>query len=366
LFQWIMHIDMDAFFASVEQYRNHPELVGQPVCVGHDPKKGTGRGVVRAASYEARAKGIHSGMPVSKAYRLCPEAVFVSGSFENYTIASDEFMEILREFADGGRVRRASIDEAYIDVSEGVQLYDSPRELALEMQEEIRVRTSLPCSIGIAPNMSVAKIATGMNKPKGVTLVGPNHIDVEKFLEPLSVDAVNGVGRKTSERLQKHGIEALGQIQKMTIPELWPAMGRGSVWLHQRARGIDERPIIDNGPRVRKSISKDRTFMDDVEPENITYLHDALKKMCTRIGDKLQKKALRFKTVTVKIRYEDYSTIQRSRSIPVESDETSLLEKVAIEVFEQKRNHNKSVRLVGVKVSQLSEASEQMCLTEFL
>ncbi|MGY5859724.1 MAG: DNA polymerase IV [Candidatus Thorarchaeota archaeon] len=366
MFRWIMHIDMDAFFASVEQYRNHPELVGQPVCVGHDPKKGTGRGVVRAASYEARSKGIHSGMPVSTAYRLCPEAVFVSGSFENYTIASDEFMEILREFADDGRVRRASIDEAYIEVTEGAQLYESPRELALELQEEIRVRTSLPCSIGIAPNMSVAKIATGMNKPRGVTLVGPNPIDVEKFLEPLPVDALNGVGKKTTERLQKHGIETLGQIQRMTIAELWPAMRRGSVWLHQRARGFDERPILDNGPRIRKSISKDRTFMEDVEPENTPYLHDALKKMCTRIGDKLQKKDLRFKTVTVKIRYEDYSTIQRSRSIPVESDETSLLEKVAIEVFEQKRNHNKSVRLVGVKVSQLSEVSEQMCLTEFL
>jgi len=361
-----MHIDMDAFFASVEQYRNHPELVGLPVCVGHDPKKGTGRGVVRAASYEARAKGIHSGMPVSQAYRLCPEAAFVNGSFENYIIASDEFMEILREFADGGKVRRASIDEAYIDVSEGSQLYNSPKEMALELQEEIRLRTFLPCSIGIAPNMSVAKIATGMNKPRGVTIVGPDSEDVAKFLEPLSVDALNGVGRKTTERLQKYGIETLGQIQRMTIPEIWPAMGRGSVWLYRRARGFDERPITDNGPRIRKSISKDRTFMEDVEPEEVDYLHNALKKMCKRIGDKLLNKSLRFRTVTVKIRYSDYSTIQRSRSVPVESDETSLLEKVAIELFEQKRDHNKSLRLIGVKVSQLTEVSEQLCLTEFL
>jgi len=366
LFRWIMHIDMDAFFASVEQYRNHPELVGLPVCVGHDPKKGTGRGVVRAASYEARAKGIHSGMPVSQAYRLCPEAAFVNGSFENYIIASDEFMEILREFADGGKVRRASIDEAYIDVSEGSQLYNSPKEMALELQEEIRLRTFLPCSIGIAPNMSVAKIATGMNKPRGVTIVGPDSEDVAKFLEPLSVDALNGVGRKTTERLQKYGIETLGQIQRMTIPEIWPAMGRGSVWLYRRARGFDERPITDNGLRIRKSISKDRTFMEDVEPEEVDYLHNALKKMCKRIGDKLLNKSLRFRTVTVKIRYSDYSTIQRSRSVPVESDETSLLEKVAIELFEQKRDHNKSLRLIGVKVSQLTEVSEQLCLTEFL
>jgi DNA polymerase IV (DinB-like DNA polymerase) len=361
-----MLIDMDAFFASVEQYRNHPELVGQPVCVGHDPKKGTGRGVVRAASYEARAKGIHSGMPVSQAYRLCPEAVFVNGTFESYTAASDEFMEILREFADGGRVRRASIDEAYIEISENVQLYNSPYELAYELQEEIRLRTKLPCSIGIAPNMSVAKIAAGVNKPRGITVVGPDSVDVEKFLEPLPVDSLNGVGKKTSERLLKFGIATLGQIQRMTIPDLWPVMGRSSVWLHRRALGLDDRPILDNGPRVRKSISKDRTFMEDIEPENTPYLHEAIINMCTRIGGKLKKKSLRFKTVTVKIRYNDYSTIQRSKSIPVSSDEPSLLERVAIEVFDQKRDQNKPIRLVGVKVSQLKEVSEQMYLTEFL
>ena len=146
---------MDAFYASVEQYRNHPELIGKPVCVGHDPKGGKGRGVVRAASYEARAKGIHAGMPVSQAFRLCPDAAFVNGSFESYLLASDEFMEILREYADGGRVRRASIDEAYIEVTGGVKNYESPVKFAQELQEEIRIRISLPCSIGIAPNMSV-------------------------------------------------------------------------------------------------------------------------------------------------------------------------------------------------------------------
>ena len=154
-----MHIDMDAFFASVEQYRNHPELEDQPVCVGHDPKKGQGRGVVRAASYEARAKGIRSGMPVSQAYRLCPEAVFVTGEFSNYGEASDEFMEILAEYGDEGRVRRASIDEAYIETTFRVIDYNHPRDLAAEIQSAVKQETKLPCSIGIAPNMSVAKVA---------------------------------------------------------------------------------------------------------------------------------------------------------------------------------------------------------------
>lgn len=364
--RWIMHIDMDAFFASVEQYRNHPELNGRPVCVGHDPKGGKGRGVVRTASYEARAKGIHSGMPVSQAFRLCPEAAFVEGSFESYLVASDELMQVLREFADGGRIRRASIDEAYIEVTEACQLYEDPRELAREIQETIRLRTLLPCSIGIAPNMSVAKIATGMNKPLGVTLVGPDPADVRSFLAPLPVHALNGVGKKTADWLHRFGIDTLGKIQSMTLPELWPAMGRGSVWLLNRSLGIDERPLIDNGARVRQSISKDRTFTDDIEPEAIDYLHDTLRKMCSRIGEKIKEKALRFRTVTVKIRYDDFSTVQRSKSIPVETDDVRLLEKLAIEIFDQKRDPIRPIRLVGVKASGLSDAPEQSCLTEFI
>jgi DNA polymerase IV (DinB-like DNA polymerase) len=366
MFRWIMHIDMDAFFASVEQYRNHPELIGRPVCVGHDPKGGKGRGVVRAASYEARAKGIHAGMPVSQAFRLCPEAAFVGGSFESYLKASDEIMEVLRSFADGGRLRRASIDEAYIEVTEACQSYSDPRELAKEIQDEIRLRTSLPCSIGIAPNMSVAKVATGMNKPRGITLVGPNSSDVQTFLAPLPVYALNGVGKKTADWLHKFGIDTLGQIQNMTLPEIWPAMGRGSVWLLDRAMGIDERPIVDNGVRVRQSISKDRTFSDDIEPEAIEYLHDALQKMCSRIGEKIKEKTLKYRTVTVKIRYDDYSTVQRSKSIPVETDDVRLLEKLALDIFDQKRDPVKPIRLVGVKASGLSDMPEQSCLTEFL
>jgi len=366
MLRWIMHIDLDAFFASVEQYRNHPELIGRPVCVGHDPKGGNGRGVVRAASYEARAKGVHAGMPVSQAYRLCSDAAFVNGSFESYEEASDEFMGVLREFADEGRVRRASIDEAYIEVAQACLLYDSPRELAQEIQESIRMRTSLPCSIGIAPNMSVAKIATGMNKPRGITLIGPSQKDVEMFLAPLPVDALNGVGKKTADWLHKFGIDTLGQIQKMTLPELWPVMGRGSIWLHNRALGIDDRPLIDNGIRVRKSISKDVTFLEDVEPDAIEYIHESLKKMCARIGDKVTKKDLRFRTVTVKIRYDDYTTIQRSRSIPVETNDAKLLERMALEIFDHKRNTLKPIRLVGVKVSGLSDVPEQLCLTDFM
>ncbi|MHA1929865.1 MAG: DNA polymerase IV [Candidatus Thorarchaeota archaeon] len=363
--RWIMHIDMDAFFASVEQYRNFPELVGQPVCVGHDPKKGLGRGVVRAASYEARAYGIHSGMPVSKAYRLCPDAIFVNGPFSNYTEASTEFMAVLHNFADGGRVRRASIDEAYIDVTFRSQDYEHPVKLAEVIQQSILNETRLPASIGIAPNMTVAKVATGMKKPNGITFVGSTPIEVADFLAPLKCRALNGIGAKTAERLSSYGIETLGHIQDLSITELWPIMGRGSSWIKQRATGIDERPIIDNGPRIRKSISKDRTFMNDIEPGAVSYVHEAIKSICSKISNKLHRKTLQFRTVTVKIRYGNYSTIQRSKSIPIGSQDESMLRKMALNIFDQSRNRASDIRLIGVKVSSLSESAQQAIISDY-
>ena len=304
-------------------------------------------------------------MPVSKAYRLCPEAVFVSGEFSNYTEASDEIMEILSRYADGQRVRRASIDEAYIEVTEGVLDYTSPVQMAEEIQQAIKHETSLPCSIGIAPNISVAKVATGTRKPMGITLVGPSPDDVRAFLAPMKVQALNGVGAKTSDYLMKHGIETLGQIQVMTITELWPIMGRGSNWLLRRANGIDDRPLIDNGPRIRKSISKDRTFMEDVEPDAVSYLHETIRNICGRISERLVSKQLQFRTVTLKVRYDDYTTIQRSRSIPVCTDDAQLLEKMALGLFDHSRNKKKYIRLLGVKISGLEETSAQATITDF-
>jgi DNA polymerase IV (DinB-like DNA polymerase) len=325
-----------------------------------------GRGVVRVASYEARAFGIHAGMPVSKAYRLCPDAVFIDGTFSSYIEASHEFMDVLSDYADGGRVRRASIDEAYIDVTFRAQEYPDVRSLAQDIQDSVKQITKLPCSLGVASSMSVAKIATDMNKPNGITIVGQTHDEILRFLAPLKVNAINGVGKKTADRLRGYGIVTLGQIQRMTVTELWPIMGRGSSWLHKRACGVDDRPIIDNGPRVRKSMSHDRTFMEDVDPEATEYLHETIHNMCKSIAKKLSKKSLHFRTVTVKIRYSNYSTIQRSKTIPVETDDEEVLHKIAIELFDQKRDMNQKIRLVGVKVSGLIEKQAQLCLTEFI
>jgi nucleotidyltransferase/DNA polymerase involved in DNA repair len=303
---------------------------------------------------------------VSKAYRLCPDAVFIDGGFSSYIEASQEFMEVLSEFADGGKVHRASIDEAYIDVTFKAHDYPNVRSLAKDIQETVKQLTKLPCSIGVAPSMSVAKIATDMHKPNGITIVGQSQDDILNFLFPLKVSAINGVGKKTEELLNKYDIHTLGQIQSMTVTELWPIMGRGSSWLYRRARGIDDRPIIDNGPRVRKSISHDRTFMEDVDPEAVEYLHETIHAMCGSIAKKLQRKSLHFRTVTVKLRYSDYTTIQRSKTLPVETDDKDLLKQIALELFDHKRDLNRQIRLVGVKVSGLLEKEAQLCLTEFL
>jgi len=364
--RWIMHVDMDAFFASVEQHRHYPELIGQPVCVGHDPKKGRGRGVVRAASYEARKFGVKSGMPVSKAYRLCPDAIFVQGDFSSYTEASDEFMDVLRRYADGERIRRASIDEAYIETTDSCKTREDAMNLARLIQTAVKEETSLPCSIGVAPNMTLAKIASDIEKPEGVTVVGQSLEERASFLSLLPLQAIPGIGPKSAERLAEHGIEKLGQLQTMTVTELYPIMGKGSEWLLNRALGLDERPLIDNGPRIRKSISKDRTFMQDVDAENIDFLRSEIRSISTRITRKLHEKELWFRTVTIKLRYGDYETIQRSRSLPIDTNDGTALEKTAISLLEEEVDFARQLRLIGVKVSTLSRNEAQMALTEFI
>ncbi|MFW9830979.1 MAG: DNA polymerase IV [Candidatus Thorarchaeota archaeon] len=363
--RWILHCDMDAFYASVEQFRLHPEYIGQPLCVGPDPKAGQTRGVVRVASYEARAFGIHAGMSVLKAYELCPEAVFIFGSFSNYVEASEEVMEVLQEFADHHRIRKASIDEAYLEVTEGVKRYNDPKAMAKEIQQAVRKETQLPCSIGIAPNMAVAKIATNQKKPLGITLVPQNSEAIAQFLAPLDVTEVNGIGRVTANRLKKHGIHTLGDIQQLTFQELYPIFGKGAKWLYDRAWGIDNRGVIRSGPWRRKSMGKDRTFPQDVNPTSQGVLHETLEDLSERISQKLRSKCYHFRTVTVKIRYRDYTTIQRSRTLPVSTNNSDCLFKTVTSLFEEHRKPDLALRLVGVRVSNLTRMRGQASLADY-
>ncbi|MFX0170121.1 MAG: DNA polymerase IV [Candidatus Hodarchaeota archaeon] len=363
--RWIFHIDMDAFYASVEQFRIHPEYVGQPLCVGPDPKQGTGRGVVRAASYEARAYGIRSAMSTQKAYQLCPEAVFVFGDFSNYFAASEEVMVTIERFADGGRVRKASIDEAYIEVTERVKEYSDPRALAEVIQQTIKAETRLPASIGVASNMAVAKIATGQNKPLGITVVPQDPEAVAQFLAPLPVTEINGIGKVTARYLAKFGLTTLGQIQQLSFQDLVPVMGKGAKWLYNRAWGIDDRDIVPRGPWRRKSMGKDRTFSRDLDPSSDEVFHETLEELCSRIGQKLQSKSYHFRTVTVKIRYQNYETIQRSRTLNVSTNEPQVLQRVVTDLFKTHRKPDQKLRLIGVRVSNLTRMTGQASLADF-
>jgi len=360
-----MHVDMDAFFASVEQFRNHPELIGRPVCVGHDPRRGSGRGVVRAASYEARAFGIRSGMPVSQAYRLCPDAVFVPGRFADYVKASEELISVLKRYADQGVVRKASIDEAFIDVTERVGEYATPFDLAAEVQEQIRLETSLPASVGLAPNMTVAKIATSTNKPKGLTMVGPDREDVIRFLSPLPLVIIPGVGPKSAARLDEIGFKTIGDIQRVSASEMYTLLGRWGIWLHQRALGIDERPVLASGDHCRKSISKDRTFMEDVDGWDEGLLRSSVVNLCERIAARVREKGLAFRTVTVRVRYSDFTTIQKSRSLRVATADLDTLKRLALALLDL-REHGRPVRMIGVKVSGLEDSGGQTQLVDML
>ncbi len=364
--RWIMHADMDAFYASVEQYRLHPEYVGLPLCVGPDPKKGQRRGVVRVASYEARAFGIHAGMAVTKAYSLCPDAVFVFGPFSNYVDASEEVMVVLQEFADQRRIRKASIDEAYLEVTERVKQYNGPSELALEIQKAVHKETKLPCSIGIAPNMAVAKIATDQNKPLGITLVPQDPASVAEFLAPLDVTAIHGIGRVTGNRLKKHGITTLGQIQQMSLQALLPVFGKGAKWLSDRAWGIDNRGIVRTGPWRRKSMGNERTFPKDVDSQSMDVAMETLENLASKISQRLQSKSYHFRTVTVKIRYRDYTTIQRSRSLPVSTNDQETLYKAVTSLFEEHKKPDTPLRLVGVRVTNLTRMTGQTTLPDYV
>ncbi len=362
--RWIMHVDMDAFFASVEQYRINPSLIGKPICVGPDPTEGLSRGVVRTASYEARDHGIYSGMSVSKAHSLCPYAIFVSSSYRHYRKASDEFMKVLLNYADEESVRQTSIDEAYMEISDFCKSRKEALSAAESVQASIRRSTRLPCSIGIGPNMSVAKIATGINKPRGITTAPHPADELRAFLGPLDVQVISGVGSKTAERLHKHGLYKLEQIQNLTIPQLVPIMGNSAKWVHDRACGIDDRPV-KTSHHSRSSFSKETTFGEDISPNDIGMVYKTLTRLCDSLSKKLRKRNLAYQTVSIRLRYSDFRTILRSKTMPTPTDSFEIMEKTAISLYEENKSNTQHIRLLGVKLSNLQNMKSQMRLTQF-
>lgn len=333
---------MDAFFAAVEQKR-HPELVGKPVVIGGDGDP-TKRGVVSTASYEARKYGIHSAMPLRRAYRLCPAAVFLPVDYDEYLKVSEKIKGILRNFTP--LVEDVGIDEAYLDITD-VDM--ESEEIAKRIKERIKKETGLTCSIGIGPNKLLAKIASDMKKPDGLTIIST--ADVKKLIWPLPVRKLWGVGPKTEKRLKDIGINTIGDLASIPLERLTEHFGESyGNYLYEASRGIDESPVITYWEP--KSMSRETTFQKDTDNWNV--ISKNLAELSRDVVDSMKESGYKGKTVTIKIRFSDFKTYTRAKTLDDFTDSLEIIRKAAFEAF-RRIELKKKVRLIGVRVSTLKK-----------
>ena len=338
----ILHLDMDAFYASVEQ-RDNPTLRGRPVAVGGDP---TTRGVVAAASYEARTFGVRSAIPMSRAVRLCPSLVIVRPDFQKYRAVSQQVFALYREVTP--LVEPLSLDEAYLDVTENSWGEPLGVTVARRLKDAIKDTTRLTASAGVAPNKFLAKIASGWKKPDGLTVVAPER--VERFLRGLPVDALWGVGPVTAAKLREHGIEKLTDVRDRSQPDLEAIVGSLAPWLIDLANGRDDRQVEPNRPS--KSASSERTYASDLS--GMSEIRQEIDKMARDVAGWLQQRAITARTVTIKVRYDDFTTVTRSHSTPQMTDNPELIAARALALLAKTAAGARPVRLLGVGVHNLS------------
>jgi len=349
----IMHVDMDAFFAAVEQ-RDRPELRGVPVVVGADPKEGKGRGVVSTCSYEARTFGIHSAQPIREAYRRCPAAAFLPVRMDAYAEASRQIRGIFEEFTPD--VEPVSIDEAFLDVTRSCHLFGGKRPLAEQLQARVEERTRLTASLGVAPCKMVAKIASDLRKPRGLVVVEPTQ--VEAFLRPLAVGRLWGVGTRTREALEGMGIRTIGDLAASDPAELARRFGKHGEALADLAHGRDQRPV--EVPDETKSIGNEHTFeRDTADPRLIAA---TLMELCENVAYRLRHAALRGRTVTTKVRLDDFTTLTRATTLERPVATATRLYQVAQENFRRAPARGHDIRLVGVSVSSFTPRARQLSL----
>jgi DNA polymerase IV (DinB-like DNA polymerase) len=349
----IFHLDMDHFYTAVEE-RERPEIKGAPVIVGADPKDGKGRGVVSTSNYEARKSGVRSGMPISVAWRLCPEAVYLPPNFPLYIRVSGEIMELARKYA--GKFEQWGIDEAFLDVSSKVKDYVEAEALARKIKQEIKEKQNLTASIGIGPNKLVAKIASDYQKPDGLTIVKED--EVENFLEPLPVRKLLWVGRKTEAKLKALGVNTIGDLARYDPTALTSMFGVMGLQMHLMAKGIDRSEVIER--TGVKSVSHETTFEEDTADS--AAILQALDALCEDVQKETVNQRLLFKTVTVKIRYQNFETHTKSKTLPFMTNRVQDLKKTAKELLTAYMRQDRKVRLIGVRVSSLFSGEKQKTL----
>jgi len=337
----ILHCDMDAYYAAVH-VRDDPSLAGKPVVVGGDP---SGRGVVASASYEARRYGIRSAMPAAQARRLCPETVFVWPDFPRYRRESDAIFAIFREFTP--IMEPASLDEAYLDVTEHLGSWGTATAIAREIRRRVRAERRLTVSVGVGPNMLIAKIASDFRKPDGLTVVPPEK--VLDFLAPLPVRRLHGVGPATERALAALGITTVAELRARPREELLERFGKHGAMLHAFARGEDDREVETH--HERKSLGTENTYRTDLRV--LAEMDVELEHMAAEVANGLEKRTLAACTVSVKVRYSDFTTLTRARTFPIPTASAARLAAVAKDLLRRTEAGARAVRLLGVSTSTL-------------
>lgn len=350
----ILHVDLDAFYASVEE-REHPEFKGNPVIVGADPKNGQGRGVVATCNYLAREFGVKSAMPISKAWKLCPEGIYVRPNFLLYNKVSQEIMSIIRKYSD--KFEQVSIDEAFLDVTNKVNDYEVEK-LAEKIKKEILNKEKISSSIGIGPNKLIAKLASDYKKPYGTTVIVPE--DVQRFILKLNVRKLPGIGPKTEAVLKGMKIETVSQLAKVDVKTLVNVFGVFGYRMHEMTLGTDESEVIEE--YGIKSLGRETTFEEDVDNPKIIFT--AIEGLVDEFHEELIVSDIQFKTVNIKIRYENFETHTHAKTLEFYTNDKEIIKDAAKELTQPFLNIGRKVRLIGVRISGLKFGEKQKTLKE--
>ena len=345
----IVHIDMDAFYAAIEQ-RDGPQYRGRPVVVGADPKRGRGRGVVSTASYEARPFGVHSAMPISQAYRLCPQAIFLPVRMAHYHQVSERIFAIFERYTDV--VEPLSIDEAFLDVTTSTRLFGTVEEIARCIKQDIRRDEGLVASVGVAPNKFLAKLASDLSKPDGFLVLDAT--EVESFVRDLPVSRLWGVGKHTAHRLEALGLRTIGQVAQWSETRLSKRFGSLGTHIWRLAHGLDDRPVTSH--REPQSIGAETTFAEDTD--DVEALHRTLLELADKVGQRLRAKGWMTTKVTLKYRDAAFATLTRTQSLAEPTAVAMDLYDAVSRLLSQLPTARRKVRLLGITVAELTPLAQ--------
>jgi len=352
--QFIFHVDLDCFFAAVILL-DHPEYRGFPLIVGPNPKKGKGRGVATTCSYEARDYGVHSGMPISRAYELCPHGIYARVDFKRVKEISHQVMEILQKYSPV--FQQASVDEAYLDMSDCVQSEKEAWEIAHQIKAEVKETTGVTCSVGVAFAKTLAKIASDIHKPDGVTFLTQKNY--QQHLKGLAITRIPGIGKKSKFSYFKRGIRTIGDLYVQSKGEMRQLLGDRGEWAWNAVHGQDNRRVhgvSDN--HIPKSMSKERTFHEDTQ--DVSFIIEKLSQLNTKLHTSLESRNIYYRTVSIKIRFKGFDTYTRAKSYPSPIRNRNTAMATILDLLEEFATSPRPTRLIGLKFSNFTPKTQKI------